>query len=554
VTRLRALLHRKTTGAQPATAPPNRADRRGPGRRGWHVPAGGTQLVIAPIDRFRATSNQLCGLYPFAAGAAAPMIGVPMGRHLTSAAGTSVCCDPISWYQRARLLSNPSEFILGLPGLGKSTIVRRQVVGLNGYGTNSLVLGDLKGEYVDVTRALGGQVIEIGPEGGHINFLDPGDARAAADRLEVYAADADRAGATARATELRRHRSVILAEAHTRRTTVLAALMTILRGGVPPLDWEEAILGAALRLADARAAGRVGVPWAPGADVPIVADLLDVIRDAPAEVRRMAIDRGDLARYREKTESIEATLVALSEPDGRFGVTFARHTTTRMRLDRSVVYDVSRIDDAQMDYQAAVLLACWSAGFGAVNIANVLADAGLEKRRHYFVIMDELWRALQAGQGMVDRVNALSRLNRSKGVGVAMVSHTMEDLLALPTESDRMKARGLVARAGMVICAGLPESEFELLRGVARFSRAERDMLIGWTDPSAWNPKTGAEDAPPGQGHFLIKVKTKPGIPFHLQLTSIEQDLALNDTSKLWHDVSRIGSIADLPPLEGVAA
>ena len=40
-----------------------------------------------------------------------------------------------------------------------------------------------------------------------------------------------------------------------------------------------------------------------------------------------------------------------------------------------------------------------SYGFGAINIANVLADAGLEPRRHYFIVLDELWRALRAGRG-----------------------------------------------------------------------------------------------------------------------------------------------------------
>ena len=48
----------------------------------------------------------------------------------------------------------------------------------------------------------------------------------------------------------------------------------------------------------------------------------------------------------------------------------------------------------------------------------------------------------------VDRVDALTRLNRQRGVAMAMVSHTMSDLLALPTEEDRMKARGFVERFG----------------------------------------------------------------------------------------------------------
>src|SRR4051794_39192358 len=64
-----------------------------------------------------------------------------------------------------------------------------------------------------------------------------------------------------------------------------------------------------------------------------------------------------------------------------------------MRRDRPGVYDVSSLDDSDIDLQAATLLACWSAGFGTINVSNALADAGLEPRRHYFVVLDELWRA-----------------------------------------------------------------------------------------------------------------------------------------------------------------
>ena len=51
--------------------------------------------------------------------------------------------------------------------------------------------------------------------------------------------------------------------------------------------------------------------------------------------------------------------------------------------------------------------------------------------RHYLIILDELWRALIAGRGMVDRTNSLTRLNRQWGVGVVMCSHTIKDLLSL---------------------------------------------------------------------------------------------------------------------------
>ena len=266
-------------------------------------------------------------------------------------------------------------------------------------------------------------------------------------------------------------------------------------------------------------------------------------------MREAAVDRGSIERYHEITDGLEASLVALMG-SGRLGDTFARHTTTAMRRDVPVVFDLSAIGDGESELQAAALLACWAYGFGQINVANALADAGLEPRRHYFVVLDELWRALRAGRGMVDYVDALTRLNRTKGVGMAMVSHTFADLRALPSEEDRAKARGFVERAGMVILGGLPHSEMTDLDEVVGLSRAEQDMITSWQDPPSWDSVSGTTTAPPGQGNFLVKVGGRPGIPFHLQLTSIERDLGIHDTNKLWAEASRIGKVTDLPPVD----
>ncbi|CAM3916387.1 ATP/GTP-binding protein [Nocardiopsis rhodophaea] len=480
--------------------------RRRPGLRGWRGRGGGEAGIVQMADEWRGTTVQVCGLWPFAIGTGTPMVGVPIGRNLQS--GATLCCDPISWFQRAKLISNPSAFVLGKPGLGKSTIIRRMATGLAGYGVQPLVLGDLKPDYVDLIEALGGQVISLGRGRGHLNILDPGEAKAASERLTGTA------------------RSQVLADAHGRRLNMVSALLTIMRS-TPPTDREETILDRALKVLDDRHSG-----------IPVLPDLLKVIQEAPDEVRQVALDRGSMERYREVTDALEASLIGLVG-GGRLGETFSRPTTTPMVRDKPVVFDVSAIDDSEMDLQAAALLACWSAGFGTANIANALADAGLEPRRHYFVILDELWRALRAGRGMVDRVDALTRLNRQRGVGMAMISHTMSDLMSLANEEDRMKAKGFVERSGMVICGGLPSAEMPMLQTAIPFSEAEQEMLIGWQDPPAWDPSTNKEAEPPGRGKFLVKVGGRPGIPVTVQLTSVESEI--NDTNKLWHQTSRVG-------------
>ena len=476
---------------------------RSPGPRGWRGKgAGGVSYVQAPTE-WRGTTVQACGLWPYAAGSGSPMVGVPLGRNMLS--GGTLCCDPISWFQHANLISNPSAFVLGLPGLGKSSTVRRMALGLSGFGVNPMIFGDLKPDYVDLVRAMDGQVIELGRGRGSINVLDPGEAYEAADRLTGNA------------------RQQVLADAHGRRLTMVGALITILRGE-PPTDREETIVDRALKILDERHDG-----------IPVLADLLALIQSAPEDLRYVALDRGDIDRYRDITEGLEATLMGLTS-GGRFGDIFSQQTTVPMRRDRPVVFDISSIDDSESDLQAAVMLACWSYGFGGINVAHALADAGLEPQRNYFVILDELWRALRAGRGMVDRVDALTRLNRQRGVGMAMISHTMADLMSMPDAHDQMKARGFVERAGMVVCAGLPKDEMPRVNAAVTLSNAEQRMLMGWSAPPSWDPQSGREAEPPGIGKFLVKVGGRPGIPFQVTLTDVER--AVNDTNKRWHDAA----------------
>jgi hypothetical protein len=476
---------------------------RRPGPRGWSGRGGGASTYVQAPEEWRATTNQACGLWPFAAGTGSPMSGVPLGRNLLS--GATLCGDPISWFQDAKLINNPSCFVLGLPAYGKSTLVRRMTLGLAGYGVVPLILGDLKPDYVDLVEALGGQVIRLGRARGYLNVLDPGEATAAAARL------------TGRA------RHELIADARGRRHTMVSALITIVRSA-PPDDREETFLDRALQVLDERHPG-----------IPVLRDLVQVLEDAPDIVREVALDRGNIDRYRDLIENLLVSLKGM-QGSGRVGEIFSEQTTTAMRRDVPVVFDVSSIKDTELHLQGAALMACWSTGFGAVNVAHALSDAGLEPARNYWIVLDEVWRSLRAG--LVDNMDGVTRLNRNEGVGQAMITHTMSDLEALPREEDRMKARGFVERAGMVLCGALPPSEFSKLRRVMAYSDAEEEMVAGWTNPPAWDSSTGAAEIPPGCGNFLVKVGGRPGIPFRVVLTNAE--LGLHDTNKRWHTKSRI--------------
>ena len=371
------------------------------------------------------------------------------------------------------------------------------------------MLGDTKPDYVDLVAALDGQVVSIGAGKDLINPLDTGGAMQAARRIGGQEGE------------------LLAGEARARQVQMVCALIELVRrGGIG--DRDESILSEALRVFDENNPGRV----------PVIADVLEVIRAMPPALDDVALSRGDRARYEETTEALEASLTALTV--GRWGQVFGQATTTAMQLDRPVVFDVSDLDRAAQDIQGAVLLTCWSYGFAQVNVAQALANAGLTPRRHYFIVMDELWRILRAGVGMVNRIDELTRLNRARGVGQAMITHTLNDLEALPNPEDVAKAKGFVARSGMVLCGGLSAEETEKVAKVIPLSSQEKAMLVSWQSPPSWQITAGEKQAPPGQGKFLIKVAERPGIPIKVQLT--RHELALNDTNQLWANRHEAGS------------
>src|SRR5262249_7621471 len=155
-----------------------------------------------------------------------PMLGVPIGRHMLW--GEVLCLDPLEWL-RAGLITNPGMFLLGQPGVGKSSLAKRLVTGLAGYGTHALIPGGTKPYYTPLIQAPRGQVISVGRGLDRMNPLDSGPLGTALARMS---------GAEAERLRL---------EIRGRRLSLLLALSTLVRAG-PVTNPEEVILGRAVDL------------------------------------------------------------------------------------------------------------------------------------------------------------------------------------------------------------------------------------------------------------------------------------------------------------------
>jgi hypothetical protein len=455
-----------------------------PGLRG----SGRTTFVPVPLE-WQGTTRQVAGLYPWSVPGRLPPIGVPTGRHQLGAG--VVCFDPASWFL-AGLISNPSVLVLSKPGLGKSTLVDHWAIGMAAMGYRILVPGDTKPDHVEMVRVLGGTVRTVrrstGPAPGDagLNPCDPGGMAAAARRI---------AGASGEA---------LLHEAIGRGTTAVHALVQLTREGDGVRDHERAALATALRLLHEG-----------GRRAPTLPELVALLAERPEPVRAVVLARGHDDDYDALLDPLRRSLLALLS--GPYGGVFAGRVDRQDDDPPAMVVDTSAIRAGDPGYLAAVLVGAWSEAYGQVETAQALATAGLAPRRRHVLILDELWRVLRAGggAGMADRVNELTRLNRTDGVCQIMVTHGVRDLA---TGRDQ-QVEGIEHRAGALVIGGVPRQEVEALAGVVTLTDAEAAELVSWSSTADLDPRA----RPPGSGKFLIKHSpTEPGIPVDVLLTPTE--------------------------------
>jgi hypothetical protein len=449
-------------------------------------------------DWFRATGTDLAGFTPWVRGGGTSRYGIPLGP-IKDSVGI-LQCDPKAWFEQAKLISSASAYVAGLNGLGKSTLCRHWIIGWEGYGTPTLVLADLKGEYVATITALGGQVLHLAPGRDRLNVLDITEAQEAARRLSPGLA------------------SKLLASAKARRQAAVESMFAI-EWGHAPSQAECSILRALIKTMDLTIKGEG-----------VIQDLLRILRARPERVRAAALDRGDDAVYERVTENLERTLVDWVSGGG-LGTILAGKTTTRIRRGRSAVIDVSEIDEDDVKLRAAVMVASWSAGFGMIGIGHALSDAGLEPYRPIAILQDELQLALQI-PGVASRYNALTRLDRQWGVVRVLCSHSVADPQTIANREDRKMAEGFFGRSGVKVLFGLEPSDLDIIERTTKLTGPEREYLTGLTTPPGYD--TDGTKGHPGRGFALVKAGNRPGIPFELKVPQCVLDLKLHDTNQHW--------------------
>lgn len=496
-------------------------------------PGGGRSRSVARPAEFRGTTAQVAGLWPWSVGAGAPLIGTPLGTHLHT--GEPVCFDSMNWFTRGGFLTAPSLFVLGLNGFGKSSLVRRLVLGAIAQRIKPLILADVKPDYRDTIEGVGGQVIDLGYGHGKLNPLDPGVMGQAIARLRQETVLAESRGDFDRARRLAEETESLRTEVRARQTNLIAGLIELVRGARIS-DFEDTLISTALRILfrDAADGGRGFTLTEP----PIMDDLAEVIAAGGPELELDAAAR-DAEQYETAIIPLRRSLRALTQ--GNFGQVFNGQTTTPLNLNSvAVCVDVSHIAKNDKKLKAAVMLASWSSGFGAIEALNLLAEVGLGQQHYFQVVMDELWQVLGLGDFMVERVDELTRLQRSIATELIMISHTIKDLQALGSDAAMGKALGFLERARAKIFGALPPEEIRRLDSITPFTQAEAAMVTSWSSPQALTGepiKRGApKPLPPGVGKFLLKVSEdrSPGVPFALVLTEVEQTAGIHETSRMF--------------------
>lgn len=479
--------------------------------RGKKKRGGGYAVNVTPFPMFRGSTKQTCGLNPWISGNNVPRIGAPMGIHYDTL--ENLGCDPLSWHQ-AGLITNPSLAFMSSPSAGKSTAARVMMRGMTAHGVKHMTIGDIKNEHGEQAEKDGANHVVLSPNGGCLNVLDPGNIQAILDKIDLKLGDTE---------DARKCRDAVLSDFHNRRAEITQALIAIQRGG-ELIGYEESVIYSALK----------EMYETDPARVPVLEDLRGFIKNPPTDgIKELCDWDNDESRYQDRVDKLRLDLAAVCR-SGTLGPMFNGPTTVDLRHDQGMVFDISAVRRAAPKILSAAYLVTWIVAFGIIETSHILADYEVHDREQFAAWLEEFWLALSASKGIVDKVNRVGRTNRTDGVAIIYLVHTLNDFKALPDAEDRAKAAGILNKCGMKWFGGLPRPELEKIsEEVTKLSKSAMDQLEDWDNP-AFSDEDGVI---PGRGCFAIVRAGQPIIPVRVLLTETERRQSLHDTDKRLHTV-----------------
>ena len=324
----------------------------------------------------RATTASVQAIYPFVTEAGVGSRGAYIGRDLY---GGSFLYDPFTLYED-RVLTNPNLLVIGEVGAAKSSLVKTYCFRQAVFGRIAWI-GDPKGEYGPLARALGVEPIRLSPGGSAtLNPLGGSDEIARLTLLQALTA-------TALERALNSEEHAILREA-------LGVLTTKRPEPILP-ELIELLFSPTAEMADGARTTRDGFTHA--------------AREPALALQRLS--EGELRGMLDGPTSVPI------DPSAPATV-----------LDLSAFYDSKAL---------AIVMTCAAAVQRSVIAElHAEADAHGEAAPKFINVFDEAWRVLSV-LGVGEWLQDLFKKSRSYGVQNVLVMHRLSDLSAAGAAGSR---------------------------------------------------------------------------------------------------------------------
>lgn len=346
--------------------------------------AGRSVWPIKP-GRHSETTEALRGLYFWLTSQPLPQIGPVMGRDLY--AGGLFCVD--LWRLRSLgLVGDTGMAITGVIGSGKSSCAKTFALRNLVFGRPFIVPADIRGEWVSIVEAVGGDVLRLGPGMPRkLNALAMPKRPAAISEAEWW-------------LTVRTHWEDLL----------VALVDTIRRSGKPLDEIESTGIEVALDDACQVSIGGGNIDRAKPISLHDIVERLLSPTKSMADEMHMSVPvltealRGVGLALRKLTRG---SLQGLVDSDG----------ANPLDLDKpATVIDISRVQTS--DAAIALVMSCTQ----AVTELTWMSRPGTQSLHIY----DEFWRLAVFGS-LVNRLDAGQRISRKTGAGTVLITHRHND-------------------------------------------------------------------------------------------------------------------------------